>query len=225
MARGYRTIRAVATALLLATAIGVGGMGGLTAALAADPGMVTLSGIVTAGGEAPLGGVHLTITEEDAEGGLAAVQAVTGDDGTFSADLFAWGTAATPATLTVAADDELVIVGEACSETWNVTLAEVDEIAWADAAPGPLSLVATRTILGEVCGTSATPAPSAAGGGGSESRSGGGRPRVTPPPTDRSPIGTPTGSDRNGPALTIGFIVGLLGTLLLLPGPGARRRR
>src|SRR5207253_8165560 len=138
----YRTIRAVASAVLLAAAIGAGGMGGMTAALAADPGMTTLVGTVTGAGDARLPGVHLTITETSpSDEGLAAVQVVTASDGTFSADLYAWGSSASPASITIVADDQIEVIGASCTETWSVRLDEADEIAWADSAPAPHALV------------------------------------------------------------------------------------
>jgi len=180
--------------------------------------MVALSGTVVDGGGAPLAGVHLVISEEHpADGALAAVQAVTGADGSFGADVQAWGTAEAPAKLTIKANEELAVVGETCSKTWGVTLDDVRDVALADGEPDPLTLTASTTLLGEVCGTTATPPPNG--------QSGGGRPGLTPPPTDTFPLAQSASAGREGPALSIGFVIGLLlAAVLLLPVPGARRR-
>lgn len=213
----YRAIRAAASALLVAAAVGTGGMAGMTSALAADPATVGIAGTVVDGGGSPLAGVHLVISEEHpADGALAAVQAVTGADGSFGADVQAWGTAEAPAKLTIKADDELEVIGETCSWTWGVTVDDVRDVTLADAAPGPLTVTATTTLLGEVCGTTATPPP--------DSQSAGGRPDLTPPPTDTVPLARSAAAGREGPALSIGVAIGLLlAAVLLLPAPGARR--
>ena len=67
----YRAIRAAATALLVALALGAGGMAGMTSALAADPAMVELSGTVVNGSAAPLAGIPLVVTEELSANGLS----------------------------------------------------------------------------------------------------------------------------------------------------------
>ncbi|HEX2755828.1 MAG TPA: hypothetical protein VHM48_10215 [Candidatus Limnocylindrales bacterium] len=218
----YRAIRAAASVLLVAAAVGTGGMAGMTSTLAADPAMVALEGTVVDGDGTPLAGIHLVISEElPPDGGIAAFQTMTGADGTFAAEVYAWGTADAPASLaiTTPADETVEIVGKTCSQTWGVELDADQEVGLADGAPAPLLLTATTTLLGEVCGTTATPPPDRQGAGG-------GQPGLTPPPTDTfvAPIeGSP---DRLGPALTIGFMVGLLAAaaLMLRPHPGSRRR-
>ena len=165
----YRAIRAAASALLVAAAVGTGGMTGMTSTLAADPATVGLTGTLVDGGGAPIAGVHLVITEElPPDGGIAAFQATTGADGSFAADVYAWGTADAPASLTIAtpADEAIEIVGETCSQTWGVQVRSAEDVALADGAPSPLALTATTTLLGEVCGTTATPPPNSANGGG-----------------------------------------------------------
>jgi hypothetical protein len=82
------------------------------------------------------------------------------------------------------------------------------------AAPDPLTVTATTTLVGEVCGTTGVPSTSRGGGAG-----------LTPPPTDTLAASIDAAPDRLGPALSIGFIVGLLAAAAaLLPRPGARRR-
>jgi hypothetical protein len=216
---GYGTLRAAGTALLLAAAVGAGGTAGMTSALAADPGKVTLGGSLVDGHGAPLGGIQLLVTEElQPDGGAAAVPATTAADGSFSADLFAWGTAAAPASVSISTlpDQAIEVVGESCSQTWAVEVIDVRSLALAEAAPEPIALTASTTLLGEICGTTGTPPPTSGGSGGAA---------VTPPPTDVLDPGTAATSGRIGPALTIGFAVGLLlAAALLLPRPGARRR-
>ena len=213
----YRTIRAAGSALLVAAAVGTGGMAGMTSVLAADPATVGLTGTIVDSGGAPLAGIALTITEiTPPDGGAAAVQATSAADGTFSAELQAWGTAEAPATLTIkAAPDSVVeVVGDPCSQTWGVELSDTRNVAYADAAPEPLTLTATTTLLGEVCGTTGVPKTN---GGGSTS--------LTPPPTDTVAASTEAVPDRLGPALTIGFVVGLLvAAAALLPRRRFRRR-
>ncbi|MEO5941313.1 MAG: hypothetical protein ABIZ72_09915, partial [Candidatus Limnocylindrales bacterium] len=81
----------------------------------------------------------------------------------------------------------------------------------------PVALRATTTLMGEACGVTGGPSVGNAGGAG---------PGLTPPPTDRLAVAIVAAEqDRLGPALTIGFTVGLLGAaLLLMARSGARRR-
>lgn len=217
----YRTIRAAASALLVAAAVGTGGMAGMTSALAGGPATVGLEGTVVDSAGAPLGGVHLVISEElPPDGGLAAFKVTTAADGSFGASVYAWGTADAPATLMIAtpADEAVDVIGETCSQTWGVVVAANHQMALADVSPDPLTLIATTTLLGEVCGTTATPPPDSRG-------TSDGRPDLTPPPTDAFVATIANAPDRIGPALTIGFVIGLLAaTAVLLPRPGARRR-
>jgi hypothetical protein len=200
--------------------VGTGGMAGMTSALAAGPATVGLEGTVVDSAGAPLGGVHLVISEElPPDGGLAAFQVTTAADGSFAADVYAWGTADAPATVTIAtpADEAVDVIGETCSQTWGVVVAANQQLALADAAPDPLTLTATTTLLGEVCGTTATTPP--------DSRGANGRPDLTPPPTDTFVAPIANAPDRIAPALTIGFVIGLVAAAaVLLPRPGARRR-
>ena len=217
----YRTIRAAASALLVAAAVGTGGMAGMTSALAGSPATVGLEGTVVDSAGAPLGGVHLVISEElPPDGGLAAFQVTTAADGSFGADVYAWGTAVAPATLTIStpADEAVDIIGETCSQTWGVVVAANHQVALAEATPDPLTLTATTTLLGEACGTTATPPPDSRG-------TNSGRGDLTPPPTDAFSMSAAAAPDRLGPALTIGFVIGLVAAAaLLLRRPGARRR-
>lgn len=215
----YRTFRAAGSALLIAAAVGAGGMTGMTSVLAVDPSTVALTGSVADGAGAPLAGVHLVISEElEPDGGLAGFQATTGADGSFSVDVYAWGSAAAPAKLTIRtpADEQIEIVGDPCSQTWGVAVQQNADVTFADAAPTPLAITATTTLLGEVCGTTATPPPTTGRGGGAG---------LTPPPTDLGIATRASAPDRLGPALVIGFSLGLLIAVSILPRPGARRRR
>ena len=212
MGRGYRRVRAAAAALLIAAAAGAGGTTGMVSALAADPSTVTLAGTVVDASGAPFAGVELVIQEElSDDGGLAAFHATTGADGSFSADVYPWGTAAAPATITIRTAQDIVRVGDSCSQTWGV--ATTVDLALAEAAAEPLTIAAT--LLGEVCGTTGSPGGNTGGGGGAH---------LTPPPTDVSAAALGSTADRSGPALTVGFVVGLLLAALVLPRPGARRR-
>jgi hypothetical protein len=217
----YRTIRAAATALLVAAAVGVGGMGGMTSALASDPGTITLTGTLLEG-TVPLGGVHLLVAETGPDDAFAGVQAITAADGTFSADLFDWGTPETPATVSISATDDLQIVNDECSESWTVTIATGSPMTLTGGTPSNVTVTATTELIGEVCGTTGTPAT---GGSNGSAGSGGGRPDITPPPTDVVSASSPE-ADRMVPALGIGFVVGLIVAvaLLLAPRPGTRRR-
>jgi hypothetical protein len=219
----YRAIRAAATALLVALALGAGGMAGMTSALAADPAMVELSGTVVDGSAAPLAGIPLVITEElSADGGIAAFQVLTAADGSFRSEVYAWGTTEAPASVTIAAAPEVEVINGNCSQRWAIAIEPAVVLPLVGAAPEPLTVRATRTLLGEVCGTTGTPPRGNAGGGSSV-----GTPELTPPPTDRLPVGTLAGSDadRLGPALSLGFVGGMLiAGAFLLPRPGVRRR-
>jgi hypothetical protein len=202
--------------------VGTGGMAGMTSALAGGPATVGLEGTVVDSAGAPLGGVHLIISEElPPDGGLVAFKVTTAADGSFGANVYAWGTADAPATLTIAtpADEAIDVIGETCSQTWGVVVAANHQLALADATPDPLTLTATTTLLGEVCGTTATPPPPDSRGAN------GGRPDLTPPPTDAFGATIANAPDRLGPALTIGFVIGLVAAAaVLLRRPGARRR-
>ncbi|HET7473313.1 MAG TPA: hypothetical protein VFJ71_09330 [Candidatus Limnocylindrales bacterium] len=220
----YRSIRAGATALVVAAAVGSGGMTGMASALAADPGTVSVAGHLVDGAGSALAGVHLTIVEElPPDGGIAAFPLTTGSDGSFGADLYAWGTAAAPASVTIATDpdQEIDVIGGSCTQTWGVTVSDARELALAEAAPDPLTVTATTTLLGEVCGTTGTPGGGSTGG---NSGAGGGSER-TPPPTD-SGAAPAAGSDRLGAALTLGFLAGVvLVSAFLLPRRRAGRSR
>jgi len=213
----YRTIRAAGSALLVAAAVGTGGMAGMTSVLAADPAIVGLAGTVVDSGGAPLAGIPLMITEIVLpDGGASAVEATTAADGSFTAALEAWGTADAPATLTIKAAPDAVIevLGDSCSQTWGVELSDTRDVAYADAPPEALTLTATTTLLGEVCGATGIPKTSRGGSAG-----------LTPPPTDAVVAPADAVPDRLGPALTIGFVVGLLAAAAaLLPHRRIRRR-
>lgn len=223
MALSFRTIRAAGSALLVAVAVGAGGMAGMASALAADPGRVTLVGTLVDGGGQPLGGVRLTIVEElPPDGGMAAFPVTTGSDGSFAAELYAWGTTAAPASVTVSTDpdEELTVEGESCSQTWSVAVSRRLEVALAETVPDELKVTAVTSLLGEVCGTTGTP------GGGSGNGGAGGAAGVTPPPTDaRLAAASGAPGDRLAPALWIGFALGLvIAIVLLVPWRGSPRR-
>jgi len=225
VALSFRSIRAAGSALLVAVAVGAGGMTGAGSALAADPGRVPLAGTLVDGAGQPLGGVRLTIVEElPPDGGIAAFPVTTAGDGSFGADLYAWGTAAAPASVTVSTepDEELTIDGDSCSQTWSVAASERLEIALAESAPDELRITAVTALLGEVCGTTGTPGAGSGNGGVGAGGSAG----VTPPPTDARRAVTGGGpADRIAPALWIGFALGLvIAMVVLVPSRGARRR-
>ncbi|HET7703267.1 MAG TPA: hypothetical protein VFK35_07710 [Candidatus Limnocylindrales bacterium] len=194
--------------------------------VAVEPGMTTLTGTLLDADAAPLAGVHLVVTQEYApDGGLAAVRAMTGTDGTFSVEVHAWGTSESPAALRIAtpAGEELQRNGPDCSQTWSVALDSRHELALAETTPEPLTLTATTSLLGEVCGTTGEPGPGTGTGSGTDS--GGGGPAITPPPTDALGAATGRPGDRLGGTLAIGFAIGLAGVLVFLtPRPGARAR-
>jgi hypothetical protein len=201
-------------------------MTGMTSVLAVDPAMVGLTGTLVDGAGAPLGGVGLTIAEElPPDGGAAAFPVTTAADGTFAAEVYAWGTANAPASLSIstAAGTEILVVGESCSQTWSVEVKDDRQVALADDAPEPLMITAATTLLGEVCGTTGTPAP---GGNNGTGGGGGGGLSITPPPTDTVAAAEPAREgDRLGAALAIGFVAGLiLAIVALAPRPRVRRR-
>jgi hypothetical protein len=217
----FRTIRAAASALLVAAAVGTGGMAGMTSVLAADPALVGLAGtVLNHDGGAPLAGVPLIITEMVLpDGGAVAAQTTTGADGTFAVDVEALGTADAPATVTFKTppDTMIEVIGDRCSQTWSVAIDPGQDVTLSGTAPGPLTLKATTALTGEVCGTTGVPSTSHSGDSGSAN--------LTPPPTDVFVAPTEGPSDRVAPALTIAFVVGLLVVAaLLLPHRRARRR-
>jgi hypothetical protein len=217
----YRTIRAAASALLVAAAVGTGGMVGMTSVLAADPPVIGLAGtVVNHDGGAPLAGLPLVVTEIGGlDGGAVAAQTTTGADGRFKVDIEALGTADTPAMLTIRTppDTLIQVIGDTCSQTWQVAIDPDQDVALGATTPDPLTITASTTLMGEVCGTTGVPSTTHTGGGGSAA--------LTPPPTNTFVAPTSAGPDRLGPALTVGIVVGLLAAAaLLLPRPGSRRR-
>jgi hypothetical protein len=216
----YRRIRAAATAVVIAAAVGAGGMTGMTSTLAADP-TVPLTGTLVDGAGKALGGIELVLTEELApDGGNAAFHATTAADGSFSVALYPWGTTETPATLSIVTgpEQELTVIGEECSQTWSVTAAASHELALGDAEPAPLEplgVTATTALIGEVCAVAATPRPNSGTGGAN----------LTPPPTDTGLVAGTGSPDRLGVALLLGFAIGLAAVVgIVTPRPGTRRR-
>ena len=201
--------------MLVAMTIGLGGTTGVSAVFAVDPpSTVAVSGTLVDQAGISLPGVHLVITEElPPDGGFAGFQARTGTDGSFSATLFAWGTADVPAEVRINAPQ---------GESITLVIDDPRQLALGDPATAPksLDLVATSTVLGEACGTTATP-PTNAGTGNTR----GPATQVTPPPTDgRRPVAA-VAEDRIGPALALGFIAGVIGAAaFLVPRPKAPRR-
>jgi hypothetical protein len=204
---------------LIAVAVGAGGMTGMTSVLAVDPGMTTLSGSLVDAAGAPIARVPLRIAEElPPDGGAAAFPVTTAADGSFSLDVYAWGTAEAPANLSISTAEgtELEVISDTCSQTWSVVVDDDRAVTLADGPGEPVLVTAATSLLGEVCGTTATP-----GNNGST----GGVAKVTPPPTDAVEAADDATPDRVGPALTIGFVVGLLvAGLLLRPRLRAGRR-
>jgi hypothetical protein len=215
-----RAPRATASGLVLALAVGVAGTTGISTALAVDsPSTVALSGSLRDAAGSPLPGIHLVVAEEQsADGALAGYEVATARDGSFRLDVQPWGTAATPARITIRTtpDATMQVLAARCSRTVGVSLAETRDLALGDPGlhPAVLDLVAATTVLGEVCGTLATARPDAV------------RPpaAVTPPPTEADATLEPASTDRHAAALIVGFATGLLATILfVLPRP--RRRR
>jgi len=146
-----------------------------------------------------------------------AAQTTTAADGSFAVAVQALGTVDAPATVSIKtpADTLVEVIGDSCSQTWSVAIDADQDLTLSGAAPDPVTLTATTTLMGEVCGTTGVP-PTSHGGGSAN---------ITPPPTDTFATPTAGAPDQLGPALTIGFVVGLLAVAaLLLPRPRARRR-
>jgi hypothetical protein len=161
----------------------------------------------------PFPRLALVIQEEQStDGGLAAFQVTTRDDGSFAADLYPWGTIEAPARISIRTTADAVRLAGACTQEWGV--ATTLDLPLAQAAAEPVTI--TATLLGEVCGTTATPGGTTAKGGGAT---------LTPPPTDLPERRVTPAVDRIVPLLTVGFVAGLLvAILLVVPRPGARRR-
>jgi hypothetical protein len=213
-----RSFRAAAAAVVLALAC----CGALApATFAAEPAGVTVSGTLVDEHGGALAGVHLVIEEElPPDGGLTGFQAITDSSGAFSADLEPWGTADAPATVTVKTPADGIEVVEvidgSCTRSWSVVVDATRDAALADGPIDPLVLTATTDLIGEVCGTTATPPPAGAGTRG---------PTITPPPTDALAPVAGNADDRLGVALTLGFAAALATAIAFLtPRPRGRRR-
>ena len=226
--------RAAASALLLATAIGAAGTTGMSAVFAAAPATLPLTVTLKTSLGISLSGIDLVITEEESPtGGSAAFQVTTDADASVTVDLSPWGTSDAPAKLrieTTPGQHVQQFVGN-CTKTWNLDVAEGRSIALAGATqpPARLTLEPVMALAGEVCGTQGTPGSTGGGGssaGGGSSSSGGSGAKVTPPPTDTQAAPLTAARERHGPALVLGFVLGLLATVLLLARRrGAPRRR
>ena len=226
MTRRHRAPRAAVSALLVAIAIGAAGTTGMVTVLAVD----TPAAHVQIGGQlldatgAPLAGIDLIVSEElPPDGGLAGFHATTGADGRFEVSVDPWGTREAPATFTfrTAAGTSISIIKTSCTQTWGVAVSDTRQLALADgAAPDPIALVGSTTLVGEVCGTTGTPRPTPVGNSQDHPR-----PGPTLPPTD---AGATLDEQRERPAsaLLVGFAVGLAAAVILLvfPRTGARRR-
>ena len=206
------------------------GTTGVSVTLAVDPvASVPLAGMLVDEAGSALGGVDLVISEEQPpDGGLAGFQATTAADGSFEVSLYPWGTDEAPASVTIRSTPDQTITREhdGCSQTVAITLTDVRDVALAGLTepPKPIDLVATTAVLGEACGTTATP-PTNGGAGGAAGRTP--RPHLTPPATDAVRAALVSPGQRLGPALVLGFVGGLVvAAALLTPRPaGARRRR
>jgi hypothetical protein len=203
-------------------AIGSAGTTGISSVLGVDASAtVPLSGTLVDEHGARLPGIHLVIAEEESpDGGLAGSSVITAADGSFSATIYAWGTADAPATLTISTppDEQLEVLGTACTQTWAVAVTDTRPLTLAEttAPPAAIEVVAQTTLLGEVCGTTGQPPANSGAGRGS---------RVTPPPTDLTTPILERSDEQLGPALVLGFLVGLVAAAaLLIPRPGARQR-
>ena len=148
--------------------------------------------------------------------------ATTGD-GTFAASIERWGKADAPVMMMIqtVGDQRIEIIGATCSRTLAVTVRDRRKVTLRDVSGPlpPIDLVATTTVLGEVCDATSTPRVQAEAPGGPADPIA----DPTPPPTDTiAPAAGP--SPRSATALLIGFVVGLVAAVLLLvPRPGARR--
>ncbi len=143
---------------------------------------------------------------------------MTAADGSFAASISSSEAIDAPAVLTIRTvpGTQVVVIGAACSRTLGVSVAHSRSLTPAGTTALPaIDLVAATTVLGEVCGTTATPHPEA----GTHAAA-----HVTPPPTDTNPPAHAGPSERLATALLVGFVVGLVAAfLLLVPRPGARR--
>ncbi len=208
----------------------------MSAVFAAAPATLPLTVTLKTSLGITLSGIDLVITEEESpSGGSAAFQATTGADASVTVDLYAWGTSDALATLrieTTPGQHVQQIAGN-CTKSWNLDVAEGRSIALAGSTepPARLTLEPVMALAGEVCGTQGTPGSSGGGGsstGGGSSSSGGSGGKVTPPPTDTGAAAASltASRERHGPALVVGFVLGLLATVMLLARrPGASRRR
>jgi hypothetical protein len=103
-----------------------------------------------------------------------------------------------------------------CTHSYSVAVDVERDVALADGPIDPLEISATTDLIGEICGTTATPPPTSARTP---------TPAITRPPTDLGPAPLATTEERLDPALVIGFIAGVLAAaVLLVPRAGARRR-
>ncbi|MBA2719694.1 MAG: hypothetical protein H0U52_10705 [Chloroflexi bacterium] len=107
------------------------------------------------------------------------------------------------------------------SDTWDAARVGVVGAAAVDIAFTGDEQSAASSIE---CGPNSMPSGGVAGATGTPGT--GGNAGLTPPPTDAVALRVVAQPDRLGPALTLGFLIGLIAAALVLsPRPGSRRRR
>lgn len=103
---------------------------------------------------------RMTMTGPDG-GGLHAAQLEVTSDGSFAVALLPWGTAESPAQVTLAvtgAVNEVVTNADGCSDQYApVAEATFDVALESGGEPEPVALVAEPVLIGTVCGTEGGP--------------------------------------------------------------------
>jgi hypothetical protein len=151
-----RSIRNFLAALVAVTALALAAV----PAFAADEPVLSGTVVDAAGQPFPVEDARMTMTGPDG-GGLHAAQVEIAADGSFDVALMPWGTAESPAQVTITvtgAVSEVVTNADGCNDSYApVAESTVDVALESGGEPDPIELVAEPQLIGTVCGAGATP--------------------------------------------------------------------
>jgi hypothetical protein len=128
-------------------------------AFAADEPVLSGTVVDAAGQPFDVEEARMTMTGPDG-GGLHAAQLEVAADGSFDVALMPWGTAESPAQVTITitgAVSEVVTNADGCNDSYAPVAESTVDVALESGEPDPIELVAEPQLVGTVCGVGATP--------------------------------------------------------------------